>query len=78
MITVAEVQSRVGLPISGTLHWKDRPPEHLTLKASGAQAQDSQRTVGNIDSTLKGSVKGSVEYLTSSEPKFRGSNLKEA
>ena len=63
MITVAEVQSRVGLPISGTLHWKDRPPEHLTLKASGAQAQDSQRTVGNRDSALKGCTKNLTNIL---------------
>ena len=36
------------------LIWEDEPPEHWLLKASGAYFQESQRTLRNRPSTLKG------------------------
>ena len=36
------------------MYQKDEPPEHLALKISDAYFQETQKTVGNRDSILKG------------------------
>lgn len=41
-----------GSPAWG-LHWKEEPPEHLTLEVSRAYFWESHRAVGNRDFTLK-------------------------
>ena len=46
----------IRLPSLGILHWEDKPPEHLALKASRAYFPESQSAVGNRDSTLKGYI----------------------
>ena len=47
-------EPHIRLSSSGVLHWKDKPPEHLALKTSGAYFWTSKRAVGNRDSILKG------------------------
>ena len=64
----------IGLPSLGILHQEDEPPECLALKASGAYFPESQRAVGNRDSTLK----GDIQILICSGVEGRSSNLKEA
>lgn len=58
------------LPSLGTLYQEEKPPEHLSLKASEAYLQETQRAVGN--SILKGT------HRTCSETQGRNTNLKEA
>ena len=45
-------RSTLGSPNPGVLHQKDEAPESLTLKEKGAYFWESQRAVGNKDSTL--------------------------
>ena len=66
--------SPTSAPSSGVLQWEDEPPEHLSLKASRAYIQETQRTVGNRNSTLK----GCTQNLTHSETQSRSRNLKGA
>ena len=65
-------ESHVRFPSPGILHWEDKPPKCLALKASGAYFQESQKAVGNRDSTLK----GHTQNLTHSKTQSRSSNLK--
>ena len=46
-------EPHVKSPCLGIWHWEKEPPEHLALRASGACAQELQRTGGNRDSILK-------------------------
>ena len=55
IIAVAEVLPKdQGIPQPVVLHQEDKLPGRLTLKASRAYFWESQRAVGNRDSTLKG------------------------
>ena len=54
----------IKLPSLWVLHWEDKPPEHLALKANGFYFWEIQRTVGNRDSTLKGANKMSYTLET--------------
>ena len=47
-------ESHNGLPRPGVSHWEDKSPESLALKVSDTYFQESQRTMGNRSSTLKG------------------------
>ena len=44
------------IPRAGLLYGEDEPSDRLPLKASGAYFQESQRALGNRDSTLKAGV----------------------
>ena len=59
-------EPHIRLPCLEVLAWK------MALKASGAYFQESQRTGGNRDSTLK----GHIQNLTCSRTQGRSSNLK--
>lgn len=54
------------------LHWEDEPLKHLALKTNEPYVQESQRAVGNQDSSLK----RHVHSLTCSKSQCRGSSLK--
>ena len=47
-------EPHIRLPSPGVLHREDKPIECLALKTSGAYFGESQRTVGNRDSTHVG------------------------
>lgn len=64
--------SHIGLPGMGGLHWEDRPPECLALKAIRTYFQESQKTVGNRDSNLKECIQNPTCYRIQS----KSSNLK--
>ena len=66
-----EIQPHVGLPSLGVLHWENKPPENLALKATETLFQESQRGGGNRDSLLTGTHKG----LTYSGTQGRSSNM---
>ena len=46
--------AHIGLYSLRVLHWEDKPPEILVLKASGAHFQVSQVAVGKRDSIIEG------------------------
>ena len=47
----------IRFPSPGVLHQEGELPEHLALKASGDFFGETQRAVGDRDSTLKGAYK---------------------
>lgn len=60
-----------GLPCLEVLHWEDKPPACLALKASWASIQERQRVTGNKDYILK----GYRQKLTWSKFQQRGRSL---
>lgn len=64
----------IGLPSLGVLHQEVEHPEYLALKARETYDQESQRSIGNRDSVLK----GHAQNLTCSEFQHRDSSLKGA
>lgn len=46
-------EPHVRLPSPGILHREDKPPKCLALRAGRAYFQESQKAVGNRDSTRK-------------------------
>ena len=57
-------QSYIKLSSPGVLHQEDEISEHV-MKASGAYSQETQRAMGNRDSTAK----GYTQNLTHSGPR---------
>ena len=60
----ARTEPHVRLPSPGILHWKDKPPGHLALKASRAYFPESQRAVGNRNSPIKGCMQRFTHFGT--------------
>ena len=67
-------EPHTGLSSPGVLHWEDEPSKCLALKTSGAYFQETQRTVGNIDSTLR----EHTQDILCSHTHGKSSNLKGA
>ena len=65
-------ESHIGLPSPGVLQWEKEPSECLALKTSVAYFWETQRAMGNRDSTLK----GCTQNCTRSGTQGRSSNLK--
>ena len=65
------MKPHIELSSLGILHQEDVPPEYLALKASGVYFCESQKTVGNRESTLKDAHKISYTPRPREEKQYK-------